>query len=83
MKKIANTAEEKTTKTSLLKPFPLKRNEKYLLKLSDGRYVVADCDLNRFTSDYDDDFVEEEIESIVSLKELGLWRTKKNMTLDI
>lgn len=67
------TTEEKTTKTSLLKPFPLKRNEKYLLKLSDGRYVVADWEFNGFISHYDNDnSVEEEIESIVSLKDLGL-----------
>lgn len=70
MKKTNNTTNEEKT---LLKPFPLKRNEKYLLKLSDGRYVVADWEFNGFISHYDNDnSVEEEIESIVSLKELGL-----------
>ena len=59
-------------KIPLLKPFPFNEDEKYLLKLADGRYVITYWDLNRFTSDYDDDFVEEEIESIVSLKDLGL-----------
>lgn len=33
MKKTTNTTEEKTTKTSLLKPFPFEEDEKYLLKL--------------------------------------------------
>lgn len=42
MKKIINTTnEEKTTKTSLLKPFPLVENENYLLKMADGIYVTA------------------------------------------
>lgn len=68
MKKTTNTTEEKT----LLKPFPFKDGERYLLKLVGDKYVVTYWDLNRFTSDYDDDFVEEEIESIISLKELGL-----------
>ena len=74
MKKTATnkTTEEKTTKTSLLKPFPINGDEKYLLELADGRYVVTYWDLNRFVSNYDDDFIEVEIESIVSLKELGL-----------
>lgn len=66
------TTEEKTAKTSLLKPFPINGDEKYLLELADGRYVVTYWDLNRFVSDYDDDFIEGEIVSIVSLKELGL-----------
>lgn len=66
------TEEKTTTKTSLLKPFPFNEGERYLLKLVGDKYVVAYWDLNRITSDYDDDFVEEEIESIVSLKELGL-----------
>lgn len=68
MKKTTNTTEEKT----LLKPFPFNEDEKYLFKLADGRYVVAYCDLNRFTSDYGDECIQEDIESIVSLKELGL-----------
>lgn len=69
MKKTTDTTEEKP---SLPKPFPFNGDEKYLLDLVDGRYVVAYWDLNRFVSDYDDDFIEEEIVSIVSLKELGL-----------
>lgn len=64
--------QEKTTKISLLKPFPLNGNERYLLELADGRYVITYWDLNRFVSDYDDDFIEGEIKNIVSLKELGL-----------
>ena len=68
MKKITNTTEEKT----LLKPFPFNEDEKYLLKLADGRYVVAYWDLNEFDSDYNDECIQEDIESIVALKELGL-----------
>ena len=80
MKKTTNTAEEKTTsKASLLQPFPFNEDERYLLKLADGRYVVAYWSLYEFASDYDDNSIEDEIESIVSLKELGLWRTKKNI----
>lgn len=69
MKKTTNTTEEKT---SLLKPFPFNEDERYLLKLADGRYVVAYWSLYGFASDYDDNSIEDEIESIVSLKELGL-----------
>lgn len=73
MKKITNTTnEEKTTKTSLLQPFPFIENEDYLLKLKNGNYVVAYWGNGQFFSEYIDNFVEEEIESIVSLKELGL-----------
>ena len=73
MKKTTNTkAEEKTTKTSLLKPFPFNEDERYLLKLADGRYVVAYWSLYEFASDYDDNSIEDEIESIISLKDLGL-----------
>ena len=45
---------------------------KNILKLADGRYVVAYWDLNEFDSDYDDECIQEDIESIVSLRELGL-----------
>lgn len=72
MKKTTNTTEEKTTTKTLLKPFPIKGDEKYLLELADGRYVVTYWDCNRFVSDYDDDFIEGEIANIVALKELGL-----------
>lgn len=68
MKKTTNTTEEKT----LLKPFPFNEDERYLLKLADGRYVVAYWSLYEFASDYDDNSIEDEIESIVSLKDLGL-----------
>lgn len=73
MKKTTNkTTEEKATNPSLLQPFPFNDGERYLLKLVGDKYVVTYWDCNRFTSDYDDDFVEEEIESIVALKDLGL-----------
>ena len=73
MKKTTNTTEEKTTtKTSLLKPFPFNDGERYLLKLVGDKYVVAYWENGQFTSDYNDEYIEEEIESIVSLKELGL-----------
>ena len=73
MTKINNTStEEKTTKTSLLQPFPFIENEYYLLKLKNGNYVVAYWGNGQFFSEYNDDYIEEEIESIVALKELGL-----------
>lgn len=55
-----------------LQPFPFIENEDYLLKLKNGRYVIAYWGNGQFFSEYIDNFVEEEIESIVSLKELGL-----------
>jgi hypothetical protein len=57
---------------SKLQLFPFNDGEKYLLKLVGDKYVVTYWDCNRFVSDYDDDFIEGEIASIVSLKELGL-----------
>ena len=75
MKKTTNTTEEKTTKstkTSLLKPFPFIENEKYLLKLKNGEYVVVRWYCGKFFSDYNDEFIEEEIESLISLKDLGI-----------
>lgn len=69
MKKEKVLAQEQKSK---LQPFPFNGDEKYLLKLADGRYVVAYWDINEFASYYDDNSVKEEIESIVSLKELGL-----------
>lgn len=76
MKKIINTTEEKTTKTSLLKPFPFIENEKYLLKLKNDKYVVAYWGNGEFVLDYDSDyensFIDEEIESLIALKDLGL-----------
>lgn len=55
-----------------LQPFPFIENEDYLLKLKNGNYVVAYWENGQFTSNYNDEYIEEEIESIVSLKELGL-----------
>lgn len=76
MKKIINTTEEKTTKTSLLKPFPFIEKEKYLLKLKNDKYVVAYWENGEFILDYDSDyensFIDEEIESLIALKDLGL-----------
>lgn len=57
---------------SKLQPFPFIENEDYLLKLKNGNYVVAYWGNGQFFSEYIDNFVEEEIESIVALKELGL-----------
>lgn len=69
MKKITNTTNEEKT---LLQPFPFNGDERYLLKLADDRYVVAYWDLNEFDSDYNDECIQEDIESIVALKDLGL-----------
>ena len=69
MKKITNTTNEEKTK---LQPFPFIENEDYLLKLKNGNYVVAYWGNGQFFSEYSDNFVEEEIESIVALRELGL-----------
>ena len=56
---------------SLLKPFPFNSEEEYLLKLADGRYVVAYWEFNSFISQYGDgNPIEEKIGSIVSLKDL-------------
>lgn len=71
MKKTTNTTEEKTIKT-LLKPFPLEEDEKYLLKLKNGEYVIARWSYSKFYLYYNDDCIRDEIESIVSLKDLGL-----------
>lgn len=55
-----------------LQPFPFIENEDYLLKLKNGNYVVAYWENGQFTSNYGDEYIDEEIESIVALKELGL-----------
>ena len=77
-KKTNETTEEKTTKTSLLKQFPFIENEKYLLKLKNGEYMVARWSYGKFVLDYElncsADFIEEDIESLVALKDLGLWK---------
>lgn len=78
MKKTTNTTEEKTTKTTktLLKPFPFNEDEKYLLKITSGIYAIAHWSCGKFKLDYDPYHetisIEVEIESIVSLKDLGL-----------
>lgn len=77
MKKTTNkTNEEKTTKISLLKPFPFIENEKYLLKLKNGEYMVARWSYGKFVLDYElncsAEFIEEDIESLIALKDLGL-----------
>ena len=68
MKKTTNTTEEKT----LLQPFPFIENEDYLLKLKNGSYVVAYWEGGHFLESYGDDYVENEIEGYVSIKDLGL-----------
>ena len=66
MKKII---EEQKTK---LQPFPFIEDEDYLLKLKNEKYIVAYWSNGGFTADYNGDYVEEEIESIIALKDLGL-----------
>lgn len=68
MKKTTNTTEEK----KLLKPFPFMEDESYLLKLKSGNYVVAYWEGGHFLESYGDDYVENEIEGYVSIKDLGL-----------
>lgn len=68
MKKTTNTTEEKT----LLQPFPFIENEDYLLKLKNGNYVVAYWGSGQFSLIYNNEYMEEEVESYVSLKDLGL-----------
>lgn len=62
------TNEEKTK----LQPFPLVENENYLLKMSNGIYVVAVWGDGRFYNEYYASIIEDAIESYVSIKELGL-----------
>ena len=57
---------------SKLQPFPFIENEEYLLKLKNGQYVIAYWGNGQFYSSFSDQYVEEEIESIVALKELGI-----------
>ena len=59
-------------KISLLKPFPFIENEDYLLKLKTGNYVVAYWKNGEFTSEFNDQYIEEEIESYIAVKDLGL-----------
>ena len=69
MKKITNTTNEEKSKLQL---FPFIENEDYLLKLKDGVYVAAYWGNGQFYSSFSDQYVEDEIESIVALKDLGL-----------
>lgn len=62
------TNEEKTK----LQPFPLVENENYLLKMSNGVYVVAVWGDGRFYNEYYATMIEDAIESYVAIKDLGL-----------
>lgn len=62
------TTEEKT----LLQPFPFMEDESYLLKLKNGNYVIAYWKNGEFTSEFNDQYIEEEIESYIAVKDLGL-----------
>ena len=62
------TNEEKAK----LQPFPLVENENYLLKMSNGIYVVAVWGDGRFYNEYYASIIEDAIESYVSIKDLGL-----------
>ena len=55
-----------------LQPFPLVENENYLLKMSNGVYVVAVWGDGRFYNEYYASIIEDAIESYVSIKDLGL-----------
>ena len=55
-----------------LQPFPLVENENYLLKMSNGIYVVAVWGDGRFYNEYYASIIEDAIESYVSIKDLGL-----------
>lgn len=63
-----STNKEKT----LLQPFPLVENENYLLKMSNGIYVVAVWGDGRFYNEYYASIIEDAIESYVAIKDLGL-----------
>lgn len=69
MKKEKVLEQEQKTK---LQPFPFIEDEDYLLKLKNEKYVVAYWSNGGFTTDYNGDYIEEEIESLVALKDLGL-----------
>lgn len=64
-----NGTNEENTK---LQPFPLVENENYLLKMSNGVYVVAVWGDGRFYNEYYASIIEDAIESYVSIKDLGL-----------
>lgn len=74
MKKTNQKTEQVSApeQVSKLQPFPFIENEDYLLKLKSGDYAVAYWNQGQFYSGFSDQYVEEEIESIVALKDLGL-----------
>ena len=55
---------------SKLQIFPFIENEEYLLKLKNGQYVIAYWGNGQFYSEFSDQYIEEEIESIVALTDL-------------
>lgn len=69
MNKTNKTTTEEKPK---LQPFPFIESEDYLLKLKDGNYVVAYWGSGQFSLIYNNEYMEEEVESYVSLKDLGL-----------
>lgn len=69
MNKTNKTTTEEKPK---LQPFPFIENECYLLKLKADKLVVAHWWMGQFALDFNGDYIEEEIESIVALKDLGL-----------
>ena len=70
MKKIIKELEQE--QKSKLQPFSFIENEDYLLKLKNGNYVVAYWETGHFISECNDDYLEEEIDSYISIKDLGL-----------
>ena len=71
MNQVLETKQEPKTQPKL-QPFPFIEDEDYLLKLKSGDYVAVYWNKGQFYSPYNDQYVEEEIESIVALKDLGL-----------
>lgn len=68
-----NKTNKTTTEEKIkLQPFPLVENEEYLLKLKNGNYVIAYWGNGQLFSEYNDDYIAEEIESFAALKDLGL-----------
>ena len=72
MKKTNQKTEQVSNPQPKLQPFPFIEDEDYLLKPKSGNYAVAYWNHGQFFSEFSDQYVEEEIESIVALKDLGL-----------
>ena len=70
-KKILEQEQEQKSK---LQPFPFVENDGYLLLLKNGLCITARWAYGHFNDDTTETRIEEEIESFVSLKELGLWK---------